>query len=57
MKVRKHAKLITSLLLAIGLGVAYLFSPGSYSPQEADPSILIDGSGTIYPITQKAVDE
>lgn len=58
MKVEKHKRFRIQLLVAIGVAVSSLVSScGNPSQQSTSASINIDGSSTVYPITEKAVGE
>ena len=57
MKNRKQIKLEVQTSIAIALGTALLLTACTYPSQQVSPSIKIDGSSTVYPITQKAVAE
>ena len=57
MKIRRDiiSKSITSV--SISLTLPLLFTSCTYPPQQVTPSIKIDGSSTVYPITQKSVEK
>ena len=56
MNVRDKTPLKSLQVLAIGLGMALVAISTSLFAQEI-PSIKIDGSSTVYPITKKIVED